>query len=368
MTLAWFFQIVRLSRSRDGLAALLPLFLGGILFPAMATAQSPNPGDPLYCQPVEGVHFLIVNGGSGIFTVDYDCFNNNINNDTQTTITTTQGGTLTLNRTAYAGNYTYTPPTPTFTGLDTFQIGVTTVWNSAGGAGSAGGTSRPGGAATLTITLNVLPATATMTAAGATLVPVPPGSITGCSAPGNGNAGPVAGAVYSCVTGVVPGTTAPSHGTLTRVGNNLRYTPTAGYGGTDTFNYRAVGVDNYGTTSLNSGDILMTVTVIPAPTVTSVSPSTGPAAGGTAVTITGSAAAFTVVNDTTITATTPSGPPGQTVSVAVTTPSGTSAANSLFQYQAQVPTLTEWGMGAMALLLAFYAWRCLHRKGAPGTA
>ncbi|MGO9230427.1 MAG: hypothetical protein ACLQKA_14650 [Bryobacteraceae bacterium] len=108
-------------------------------------------------------------------------------NDTTTTITTSQGGTLTLVATPTAGNYTYTPPTPTFTGLDTFSIAVTTVWNGAGGTGSAGGTARPGGAATLNITLNVISATTTLEEAGdaSVLLPVPAGSVSGCSAPGN---------------------------------------------------------------------------------------------------------------------------------------------------------------------------------------
>jgi hypothetical protein len=77
--------------------------------------------------------------------------------------------------------------------------------------------------------------------------------------------------------------------------------------------------------------------------VTSVSPDSGPPAGGSAVTITGagfgsgttsvkfgttSAASFTVVNDTTITAVTPPHAAG-TVDVTVTTASGTSAASSV---------------------------------------
>ena len=75
----------------------------------------------------------------------------------------------------------------------------------------------------------------------------------------------------------------------------------------------------------------------PAPSVTGVSPSSGPQAGGTAVTVTGSgftgatgvqfgsaaAASFTVVSDTKIMATAPSGT--GTVDVTVATPAGTSA-------------------------------------------
>ena len=118
---------------------------------------------------------------------------------------------------------------------------------------------------------------------------------------------------------------------------------------------------------------------LPAPTVTSISPASGPASGGTSVTITGtgftgatsvtiggSAATFSVVNDTTITATTPGETAGASASVIVTTPDGSNAANSLFQYQAAVPTLSEWGMGALAAMLAFYAlWR-MRRRDAEG--
>jgi hypothetical protein len=214
-----------------------------------------NPGDPLYCQPQEGVAYLIVNGGSGVFTA----------NDTDTTIATSQGGTMT--NTAGTGNYTYTPPTPGFTGLDTFPITVTTVWNSAGGTGSAGGSTYPGGPATLTITLNVIPATTTLAATGATSVPVPAGSISGCSAPGNFGQGPVAGAVYGCVTGLIKVGANPAHGSLTTTGHTLTYTPTAGYSGSDTFTYEAQGVNNDGTYSLNSGPVTVQVTDTAPPTV-----------------------------------------------------------------------------------------------------
>ncbi len=225
-----------------------------------ALGAAPNPGDPLFCQPQEGVAYLIVNGGAGVFTADADCYNNNYANDTDTTIATSQGGTMT--HAAGSGNYTYTPPTANFTGLDTFPITVTTVWNSAGGTGSAGGTSRPGGSATLTITLNVIPATTTLSMFfdTPTLVPVPAGSVSGCSAAGNEGTGPVAGAVYGCITAVTKGSN-PAHGTLTTSGNTILYNPTAGYSGTDTFTYEAMGVNNDGSQSLESGPVTVTVTV-----------------------------------------------------------------------------------------------------------
>jgi hypothetical protein len=89
-------------------------------------------------------------------------------------------------------------------------------------------------------------------------------------------------------------------------------------------------------------------TFVAAPTVTAVAPATGPTAGGTAVTITGTgftgatdvdfgatpAASFTVDNDTTITATSPAHAAG-TVDVSVTTVGGTSAstANDDFTFE-----------------------------------
>jgi hypothetical protein len=87
-------------------------------------------------------------------------------------------------------------------------------------------------------------------------------------------------------------------------------------------------------------------TYTPPPSLTLVSPSTGGSAGGDNVTLTGqyltgatsvtfggtAAAGFTVLNDTTITATTPAGASGP-VSVIVTTPYGSNAANTLFAYR-----------------------------------
>jgi uncharacterized repeat protein (TIGR03803 family) len=83
----------------------------------------------------------------------------------------------------------------------------------------------------------------------------------------------------------------------------------------------------------------------PAPTISTVTPAMGTTAGGTNVTITGTdllgatavtfggmaATSFTVVSATQITATTPAHAAGA-VSVEVTTPGGTNAANTLFTY------------------------------------
>ncbi|GLX51268.1 hypothetical protein Shyhy01_42180 [Streptomyces hygroscopicus subsp. hygroscopicus] len=88
----------------------------------------------------------------------------------------------------------------------------------------------------------------------------------------------------------------------------------------------------------SNATVTFTYTAVP-PTVTGLSPSSGPTTGGTVVTVTGTAltgatqvrfgsvnaASFSVVSSTRITAVSPAGSPGA-VPVTVTTPGGTSAA------------------------------------------
>ena len=97
-------------------------------------------------------------------------------------------------------------------------------------------------------------------------------------------------------------------------------------------------------------------TIIAVPTVTSISPTSGPTTGGTPVTITGTgfvsgatvmfgtvtATAVTVSSATSITATSPAESAG-TVNVTVTTAGGTSATSSAdqFTYKVTVPTVTS---------------------------
>jgi len=84
-------------------------------------------------------------------------------------------------------------------------------------------------------------------------------------------------------------------------------------------------------------------TYLGVPTVISLSPSSGPSSGGTLVTITGNnfidlgsqpvlfgssaATSFTLISPTEITAISPTGSPGTTVDVTVTTPGGTSSSS-----------------------------------------
>ena len=119
-----------------------------------------------------------------------------------------------------------------------------------------------------------------------------------------------------------------------------------------------VTVKTPGFTSATSNADKFTYTAAVAPTVTGLTPATGPNAGGTFVTITGTsftgatavdfgttvltATQFTVVNDNTITATSPAGTIG-VVDVTVKTPGFTSATGNLdkFTYIAAVaPTVT----------------------------
>jgi hypothetical protein len=107
-------------------------------------------------------------------------------------------------------------------------------------------------------------------------------------------------------------------------------------------------------------------TLIPAPTVTSISPTSGPTAGGTSVTITGTnftgatavtiggaaATGVTVVSATSITATTPAGTAGAR-DVVVTTAGGSGTGSGLYTYVA-APTATTGsasGIGATGATL-----------------
>ncbi|NLS01651.1 IPTL-CTERM sorting domain-containing protein, partial [Rhizobium sp. P38BS-XIX] len=119
--------------------------------------------------------------------------------------------------------------------------------------------------------------------------------------------------------------------------------------GTGTVDVRVTTVG--GTSAASAADQF---TYIPAPTVTSASPTAGPTAGGATVTLTGTnftgvtavtfggtpAASFTFNSATSITATAPAG--SGTVDIRVTTPGGTSAATAADQFTyVAAPTVTS---------------------------
>jgi hypothetical protein len=215
-------------------------------------SATPNPGDPLYCQPDEGATFLIVNGNTGVFTTNSDCYSptTDLNNNNVTVQPT--HGTLTSDG---AGNYVYATTDPNYTGLDTFSVHVDTSSSYiSGGPGDF-----EGGPGTVPLTFNVLPASLppVTTAYGtAVQIPIPAGSVTPCPA------------TFGCVTGGIVGSIPPAHGTLIFSGLNATYTPASGFSGTDMFTIRARGKNNDGPQALNSGNISVSVTVgSPAPTV-----------------------------------------------------------------------------------------------------
>jgi hypothetical protein len=156
------------------------------------------------------------------------------------------------------------------------------------------------------------------------------------------NAGPTAGATSVTITGTnLLGATAVKFGTaaatsFTPVGATaITATAPAGTGTVD------ITVTTPGGTSATSAADRFTY--YGGPAVTGLSPGTGPAAGGTTVTITGSnlagatavtfgaaAASFTVVGANAITATSPAGT--GTVDVTVTTPGGATAASAASKF------------------------------------
>lgn len=119
------------------------------------------------------------------------------------------------------------------------------------------------------------------------------------------------------------------------------YTPPTNFSGTDSAVFYT---SDDGVTYTPSGTVIITV-ISTAPTVTSISPSSGPTAGATSVAITGTnfagttavkfgatnASSFTVNSATSITAISPAGTPG-TVDVTVTNFNGTSPTNAFDRY------------------------------------
>ena len=156
----------------------------------------------------------------------------------------------------------------------------------------------------------------------------------------------------------------PGGGTVTATAT-LNYTP----GGTTTawtvapdfssftgitgFQVSYTGGSNTGDGTFLSYAVANAAAPAPAPTFTSITPTSGPTTGGTSVTITGTnftgatsvtfggvaAASFTVNSSTQITATTPAGAAGIT-NVAITTPGGTATGTGVYTYTAVAPTVT----------------------------
>jgi fibronectin type 3 domain-containing protein len=264
-----------------------------------------------------------------------------------------------------AGGYTYVaPPTVTVVSPNTGSTGGGTAVTITGTNFATGATVTFGAtAATNVVVASNTSITATTPAgsAGSVTVKVTVGSQSGsltngftyAAIPGvtsvSPNSGPAAGGTAVTITGsnFAAGATVTFGGAAaTNVvvvsGTSITATAPAGSAGAVT-----VAV----TVSGQSGNLASGFTYIGVPTVTGVSPNTGPTAGGTAVTITGtnfaagatvafSAAAtnVVVVNSTSITATTPAGAAGA-VTVAVTNPGNQSGSlASAFTYVAPTPS------------------------------
>jgi hypothetical protein len=253
---------------------------------------------------------------------------NSTNNAIPLTIT---GGTATsLAISAPAGHGTATvigttiayTPTGGYSGADSFQYTAT---NSAGGS---------------------LPATVTIT-----VTPPPSPSVSSLSLTG----GPTAGGTSVVIAGTnLTGATAVQFGAASAVSftvngaTQITATAPAGSGAVD------VTVTTAGGTSATGANDRYTY--FATPTVSSISPARGPAAGGTSVVITGTnltsatavkfggtnATTFAVNSATQVTATAPSGT--GVVDVTVTTPGGTSATGLGDQYSyIATPTVSSLG-------------------------
>jgi subtilase family protein/Big-like domain-containing protein/IPT/TIG domain-containing protein len=172
------------------------------------------------------------------------------------------------------------------------------------------------------------------------------------------------------VTGVAPNTGPAAGGTsVTITGTNFSGATAVRFGGNAAGTFSVVSATQITATSpAGTGTIDVTVTTPggtsgtgaadqftyeSVPTVTAVNPNTGPAAGGTSVTVTGTnfsgatavrfggnaAGTFSVVSATQITATSPAGT--GTIDVTVTTPGGTSGTGTADQFTYEsAPTVT----------------------------
>ena len=162
----------------------------------------------------------------------------------------------------------------------------------------------------------------------------------------------ITGTGFTLATGASFGSTAASNFTINSDTQIIITSPAANLSG-------AVDVTvttSQGTSATGSSDQFTYITAA-APTVTGINPTSGPASGGTNITITGTgfngatgvsfgstpASNFTVNSDTQITATSPAANLSGAVDVTVTTPNGTSATGSADQFTyltATAPTVT----------------------------
>jgi len=284
---------------------------------------------------------------------------------------TTPNGT---SSTSAANQFTYVVPAPTVTSLSPTSgttAGGTVVTLTGANFTGATGVSFGATAATSFTVNSATSITATAPAGAAGTVNVTVTTAGGTSATGAANQ-------FTYVTPApVVATVTPSSGTtaggtvVTLTGTDFLFTNDVSFGGVSAANFVVTSATSIIATapSRAAGTINITVTtpggtsatgasnqftyVTPAPTVASVSPTSGTTAGGTVVTLTGTnftgatgvsfgataATSFTVNSATSITATAPAGAAG-TVNVTVTTPGGTSSTSAANQFTYVVPAPT----------------------------
>ena len=282
---------------------------------------------------------------------------------------TTPGGT---SATSAADQYTYTPPPPPtvtsvgptsgpstggtsvtitgtgFAGASAVKFGTTAATFTVNSSTSITATSPAGALGTFDVTVTTSGGTSATSAADQfTYTVPPPPTATGVSP----TSGQSTGATSVTITGTnFTGATIVDFGVTAAtftVNNSTTITATAPAGTLG--NIVDVTVTTPGGTSATTANDQYTYVLPPAPTVTIVSPNSGPTSGGTSVTITGTnllgasavnfgvtAATFTVNSSTAITAIAP--PSGaSTVDVTVTTPGGTDATSTSDQYTYILP-------------------------------
>ncbi|WP_233174791.1 IPTL-CTERM sorting domain-containing protein [Delftia sp. ASV31] len=235
-------------------------------------------------------------------------------------------------------------------GTGAVRFGATTATYTINSNTQITATTPAGSAGTVDVTVSTVGGTSATSAADQfTYVPAPTvTSISPTSGPTSGGTTvTITGTNFSGATAVTFGGTAASGFT---VNSNTQITATAPAQAAGTIDVRVT--TGGGTSATSAADQF---TYVATPTVTSVSPTAGPTAGGTSVVITGTnlsgatavtfggtaATGFTVNSATQITATAPAGSPG-TVDVRVTTTGGTSATGAADQFTyVATPTVTS---------------------------
>ena len=248
-----------------------------------------------------------------------------------------------------AGNYQVTISGTNLAGVTAVKFGTTsaTTFTYSAGTQQITATVPAGSAGTVDVTVT--------TAVGTSAINRPGDQFTYTTAPAvtaiSPTSGPSAGGTSVTITGNnLAGATAVKFGgnagTILSIGpTTIVATSPAGTGIVD------VSVTTPAGTSATSAADKFTY-IPPAPTIIGFTPTTGPAAGGTSVTITGTnlggatavtfgttAAVITANTATSITVTSPAGTGA--VTLTVTTPGGTVTSNGKFTYVAPAPTVTS---------------------------